>query len=173
MIDNLWAGWRNRYLSSLLSDTGTVSSEGSVFTRILESGLSDDDTYIVYRGTRVFVILNAYPYCTGHLMVLPYREVRNLDDLDPDETGELWSMVTVACRAIRAEYSASGMNVGINMGSASGGSIDEHLHVHVVPRWVGDSNFLATTANTKAMPEALDITATRLRRAILATLEAS
>ena len=105
-------------------------------------------------------------------MVLPYREVRNLDDLSQDETDELWSTVTLACRALRAEYSAPGLNVGINMGPASGGSIDEHLHVHVVPRWVGDSNFLTVTANAKAMPEALDLTATRLRSAILATLNA-
>ena len=172
MIDNLWAGWRNRYLSDLPTKSATDSLEGSVFTRILNSGLSDDETYIVHRGERVFAILNAYPYCTGHLMVLPYREVRNLDDLSQDETEELWSTVTLACRALRSEYSAPGLNVGINMGPASGGSIDEHLHVHVVPRWVGDSNFLTVTANAKAMPEALDLTATRLRRAILATLNA-
>jgi ATP adenylyltransferase len=186
MIESLWAGWRIRYLSALApkvaSNNAEESSEESstdhgstqsVFTRILKSGLSDEETYIVHRGERVFAILNAYPYSAGHLMVLPYREVANLEDLTHQETEELWSTVTTCCRAIRTEYSAPGINVGINMGAASGGSVDEHLHVHIVPRWVGDSNFLTATANAKAIPEALDVSATRLRRAILDTLNKS
>lgn len=167
MIDNLWAGWRQEYLAST---RGNFDSS-SVFTRILESGLSDEESYIVHRGSHVFVILNAYPYATGHLMVLPYRQVASLEELNADETTELWSTVTWACRAVRREYSAPGINVGINMGPAAGGSVNEHLHVHVVPRWVGDTNFLTAIANTKAMPEALSTTATRLRQAFASTVQ--
>jgi ATP adenylyltransferase len=178
VIENLWAGWRARYLSDLASRSNpdsqvvTDSATGavtpvSVFRSILESGSSDEATFIVARRQRVFVILNAYPYAVGHTMIVPYRQVADLDDLDPEESSELWTTVTDVCRAIRAEFAPHGLNVGINMGAASGGSINEHLHVHVVPRWMGDSNFLTTTANAKAMPEALDVTAARLRRALL------
>jgi ATP adenylyltransferase len=165
MIENLWAGWRGRYLSSL-PDQRESPDGPSVFCRILESGLTDEETFIVHRSDSVFVILNAYPYSVGHTMVLPYRQVANLDDLSPEETGDLWSTVTAVCRAVRREYAPHGINVGINMGAASGGSVNEHLHVHVVPRWRGDSNFLTSTANAKAIPEALDVTAARLRGAM-------
>jgi len=173
MIENLWAGWRGRYLSSLskrssneASDARESGSDPSIFTAILRSGLPDEETYIVRRSDRVFVILNAYPYAVGHTMVLPYRQVADLDDLSPDESHDLWHTVTIVCRAIRREYAPEGINVGLNMGPASGGSVNEHLHVHVVPRWTGDTNFLAVTANAKAIPEALDVTAARLRAAL-------
>lgn len=169
MIDNLWAGWRGRYLSSL-----TESASGSsVFSRILESGLSDEETYIIHRSATVFVILNAYPYSVGHSMVLPYRQIADLDDLSAEETTDLWDTVSRVCRAVRREYAPHGINIGINMGAASGGSVNEHLHVHVVPRWQGDSNFLTATANAKAIPEALDVTAARLRAALRGSDSAS
>jgi ATP adenylyltransferase len=166
MIENLWAGWRGEYLSSLPESNPESNPGASVFARILDSGLSDEETYIVHRSTNVFVILNAYPYSVGHTLVLPYRQVADLVDLTAEETTELWNTVSVVCRAVRREYAPHGINVGINMGAASGGSVNEHLHVHVVPRWHGDSNFLTTTANAKAIPEALDVTAARLRSAL-------
>jgi len=173
MIENLWAGWRGHYLSSLskrssneASDVRESGSDPSIFTAILRSGLADEETYIVLRSDRVFVILNAYPYAVGHTMVLPYRQVADLDELSPDESHDLWRTVTIVCRAIRREYAPEGINVGLNLGPASGGSVNEHLHVHVVPRWTGDTNFLTVTANAKAIPEALDVTATRLRAAL-------
>ena len=162
MVDALWAGWRGEYLaSSRRSDRST-----SIFTEILESGRPDHECHIVHRGRRVFAILNIYPYSPGHLLVLPYRCVADLTDLDSEEAAELWSTVTSACGAIRHEYRPHGINVGINMGAASGGSVLEHLHVHVVPRWNGDSNFLTATANAKAIPEALDVTTERLTKAL-------
>ncbi len=173
MIENLWAGWRGRYLSSLSQHSSDEASgiresgnDPSIFTAILRSGLPDEETYIVGRSERVFVILNAYPYAVGHTMVLPYRQVADLDELSPDESHDLWHTVTIVCRAIRREYAPEGINVGLNMGAASGGSVNEHLHVHVVPRWTGDTNFLAVTANAKAIPEALSVTAARLRAAL-------
>jgi ATP adenylyltransferase len=165
VLERLWNGWRTTYVSSVPppdeEDTGTAS----VFTRILESGLPDEETHIVHRGTMVFAILNAYPYSTAHTMVLPYREVPELEDLTADEHTELWATVTDAVRAVKTAYSPEGINVGLNLGRPAGGSVSQHLHVHVVPRWTGDSNFMTATANTRTIPEALSATAARLRAA--------
>jgi ATP adenylyltransferase len=136
-----------------------------VFTAILQSGLPDDETHIVHRGTASFVILNAFPYSVGHLLVLPYREVADLELLEPAESIELWQQVTDAVLALKAALGPSGVNVGINLGEPAGGSVSEHLHVHVVPRWVGDANFMTATANTRTLPEALPDTAAKLRAA--------
>jgi diadenosine tetraphosphate (Ap4A) HIT family hydrolase len=110
-------------------------------------------------------MLNAFPYGTGHTLVMPYRELADLEDLDAHESAELWSTVTDAVRAVKAAYAPGGVNVGINLGRPAGGSISEHLHVHVVPRWVGDGNFMTAIANTRTLPEALADTAARLRAA--------
>lgn len=163
-LERLWNGWRSTYVSSVGPAAGE-SGEGSVFTQILRSGLSDDEANIVHRGERCFALLNAYPYATGHVLVLPYREVAGLEDLDAGETAELWSTVTDAVRAIKAAYRPEGVNVGINLGRPAGGSVSQHLHVHVVPRWTGDSNFMTAVANTRTLPEPLADTASRLRQA--------
>jgi ATP adenylyltransferase len=110
-------------------------------------------------------VLNAFPYTSGHLMVLPYREVADLDSLTPDEATELWSTVTDAVRAVRGAYRPGGINVGINMGRAAGGSVSEHLHVHVVPRWNGDGNFMTSVAEARTLPEPLSLSASKLREA--------
>jgi len=162
-FDRIWNGWRNEYVV----DAGArpFSGEGSLFTQILQSGMPDDETHIVHRGALSFAILNAFPYTPGHLMVLPYREVANLEDLQPDEHLELWETVTKAVRAVKAAYQPGGVNVGINLGQAAGGSVSEHLHVHVVPRWSGDSNFMTSIAEARTLPEALSTTARKLRTA--------
>ena len=162
-LERMWNGWRSTYVSSV----GPPPEQGqeSVFTQILRSGLSDEDANIVHRGPRCFAMLNAFPYGTGHTLILPYREVAELEALEPDETVELWRTVTDAVRAIKAAYRPEGVNVGINLGRPAGGSVSEHLHVHVVPRWTGDANFMTAVANTRTLPEALVDTAERLRRA--------
>jgi ATP adenylyltransferase len=160
-LELLWNGWRSSYVSSL---GGRPAREtGSVFTAILQSGQPDTETHIIHRGARSFVILNLFPYAVGHLLVLPYREVADLEMLDTEESVELWQNVTDAVRALKAALSPSGVNVGINLGEPAGGSVSEHLHVHVVPRWVGDANFMTATANTRTLPEALPDTAAKLR----------
>lgn len=162
-LELLWNGWRSSYVSSLGDRPST--RVGSVFTAILESGRPDDETHIVHRGAHSFVILNAFPYAVGHLLVLPYREVAELELLEAAECGELWANVTNAVRAVKAALAPTGVNVGINLGEPAGGSVSEHLHVHVVPRWIGDANFMTATANTRTLPEALPDTAAKLRAA--------
>jgi ATP adenylyltransferase len=163
-LERLWNGWRATYVQSLGS--GDVPpGEGSVFTRILASGLSDEEANIIHRGASCFVILNAFPYGTGHMLILPYREVADLEELSPEESAELWATVTDAVRTVKAAYRPDGVNVGINLGRPAGGSVSEHLHVHVVPRWTGDANFMTAVANTRTLPEPLADTAAKLRAA--------
>jgi diadenosine tetraphosphate (Ap4A) HIT family hydrolase len=161
MLERLWNGWRSSYVSGL-TEPAAPGIE-SVFTQILHSGLPDEATHILRRGEHCFAILNAYPYATGHLLVLPYREVANLEDLTTEETEELWAMSTAAVVALKAAYAPEGINLGLNLGKPAGGSVSQHLHVHVVPRWTGDSNFMTTVANTRTLPEALEVTADRIR----------
>jgi len=169
-LELLWSGWRATYVTSGGAAGGVArddvaSGRGSVFSRILASGLDDTETHIVYRGERIVAILNQFPYSVGHVLVLPYREVADLESLTPDETTELWATVTSGVRALKLAYRPEGINVGVNLGQPAGGSVSDHLHVHVVPRWTGDANFMTATANTRNLNEALPDTAAKLRAA--------
>lgn len=163
MLERIWNGWRADYV--VHGQGAQKKSDQSVFTQILNSDMSDEQCYIVHRGEKVFAIMNAFPYTSGHLLVVPYREVAELEDLSHDETSELWATVTDAVKVLKSVYKPEAMNVGINLGAAAGGSIAQHLHVHIVGRWGGDTNFMVTTANTKILPEALDVSADRIRKA--------
>jgi ATP adenylyltransferase len=163
MFEYIWNGWRASYLSS--QSTPKVTGKGSIFTQILNSGMSDEEAHIVHRGRHVFAILNAYPYTCGHILILPFREESELEDLTAEETTELWATTTDAVKALKATYPLDGLNVGINLGRPAGGSVSEHLHVHVVPRWTGDANFMTTLANTRSLSEPLDVTAAKVRLA--------
>ncbi len=159
-LERLWAGWRSSYITGL--EGGPPPGEGSLFERILGSGMDDRQTYVLWRGVRCAALLNAYPYTSGHLMVLPQRAVAELEDLDEDEAAELWSGVRRAVRAVKAAYRPEGVNVGINLGLAAGAGVPDHLHVHVLPRWSGDTNFTTTVAEARVMPEPLGVSWERL-----------
>ncbi len=163
MLERIWNGWRADYV--VHGQGAQKQSDKSIFTQILNSGMSDEQSYIVHRGENVFAIMNAFPYTSGHLLVVPYREVAELEDLSHDETSELWTTVTTGVKVLKSVYKPEAMNVGINLGAAAGGSIAQHLHVHIVGRWGGDTNFMVATANTKILPEALDVSADRIRKA--------
>jgi ATP adenylyltransferase len=162
-MDRMWAGWRSTYVAA--AGNGALAGEGSLFRRILDSGLPDDQTHIVWRGELTFAILNAFPYTSGHLLVMPYREVGELEDMTPDETAELWDAVRAAVAAVKAAYRPQGVNVGLNLGEAAGAGIPSHLHVHVLPRWNADSNFMTAVAEVRVLPEALGDTWRKLRDA--------
>jgi diadenosine tetraphosphate (Ap4A) HIT family hydrolase len=159
-LEHLWAGWRGEYIASAGDE-----SIACVFCRILDSGEPDERTHVVWRGATVFGILNAYPYTSGHLMVMPLRHVGELEDLSADESAELWDAVQQGVAAVRAAYAPEGVNVGINLGRAAGAGVLGHLHVHVVPRWLGDSNFMTAVAETRVLPETLDDTGAKIRKA--------
>jgi ATP adenylyltransferase len=162
MLDVLWAGWRREYVESAVAPP---SGEGSVFTRILASGLADHETHIVWRGAHCFAILNAYPYTSGHLLVMPYAEIGELELLSEGAFAELWAGVRAASVAVKAAYRPDGLNVGMNLGKAAGAGVPSHLHVHVLPRWNGDTNAMTSIAGVRVMPESLESSAERIRAA--------
>jgi ATP adenylyltransferase len=168
MLERIWSGWRSAYVTGtpVRAEPGTPESDvdaGSVFTRLLNSGAPDTETYIVHRSTTCFVVCNLFPYASGHVLVVPYREVADLEGLTPEETADLWATVTEAVGVVRRVYRPEGLNIGLNLGRPAGGSVPDHLHVHVVPRWTGDSNFMTAISNTQNLPEALVDTAAKLR----------
>jgi ATP adenylyltransferase len=166
VLEQLWNGWRAAYVTTGGGAGGVAPDDAhSIFTRILTAGRPDDETFIVHRGSTCFAILNRFPYSTGHTLVLPYREVAELEDLTPGETSELWATVTDGVRALKEAYRPDALNVWINLGTAAGGSVARHLHVHIVARWTGDANFMTATAYTRTLPEALPDTWVKVRAA--------
>jgi ATP adenylyltransferase len=163
MLDRMWAGWRNAYVEEVSSEPS--EGPGSPFIAILNSGRPDTETHIVWRGRTCFAILNVFPYTNGHVLVMPYREVPELEDLNADEHAELWRGVTMAVQAIKAAYHPEGLNVGMNMGRAAGAGVPSHIHVHVLPRWSGDTNAMTAVAETRVLPETLSSSAAKLRAA--------
>jgi diadenosine tetraphosphate (Ap4A) HIT family hydrolase len=163
-MDRWWAGWRHEYIDAAIAQDGT-EGEGSLFERILGSGLPDEEAYVVARGPVVSALLNAYPYNSGHLLVMPNRAVPGLDDMTEDEEAALWRTVRQGVTAITAAYAPEGVNVGLNLGRAAGAGVPDHLHVHCLPRWSGDTNFMTAVAETRVLPEPLDVTWRRLRDA--------
>jgi len=130
------------------------------------NALSDPDdrrALVLARGARAFLILNAYPYASGHVMAVVNRHVASVADADPEEVADAMRLVAMATRALAEEYRAQGFNIGINEGRVAGAGIEDHLHVHVVPRWQGDANFMPVLGDVKVLPEALDATWARLR----------
>lgn len=174
-LQRLWAGWRMPYVGSAATEGDSKATaqqqqageagrqEDCVFCRILRSGEPDDVTYVVWRGARSFALLNAFPYASGHLMVMPTRHVAELEDVAGDEAAELWATLSEAVRALKESYHPDGLNVGANLGRAAGAGIPGHFHLHVVPRWVGDTNFMSAVAETRVLPESLPDTWRRLR----------
>jgi diadenosine tetraphosphate (Ap4A) HIT family hydrolase len=162
-LDHLWAAWRSEYITVTANEPPV--GDGSVFARILASGAPDAETHIVKRGELTFAILNAFPYTSGHVLVMPMREVGELAQLTDDEHAELWATVRDAVAAVQAAYRPEGVNVGANLGRAAGAGIPSHLHVHVLPRWAGDTNFMTAVAGVRVMPEALAESAAKIRAA--------
>jgi len=142
--------------------TTAGSGDGCIFCDHLAS--DDDHTaHILYRGETVFALLNAFPYNTGHIMVAPVRHAAGLSDLSADERAELFDVATRATGVIQDAMSPEGFNIGLNIGAAAGAGVPGHLHVHVVPRWAGDTNFMTTIGDSKVLPELLDQTDAKLR----------
>ncbi len=167
-LARLWAGWRTAYIDRLTSHGDEVRPDDagrSLFERILTSDLPDDESFVVHRGERVAVLLNAYPYGSGHLLVMPSRAAADLSDLSPEESTELWATVTTASAVVRAAYSPDGVNIGLNLGSAAGAGVPDHLHVHVLPRWSADANFMTSVAEARVLPEPLVATYRKVRAA--------
>ena len=161
-LGRLWAGWRSDYVASVSSEAADATFD-SLFEEIGRGGRPDDETYVVWRGDNCYAVLNAYPYTTGHLLVVPYEPAASPDDLDDAVWGELWMGVRSAVAAIRAAYTPDGVNVGLNLGRAAGAGVPGHLHVHCLPRWLGDTNFMTSVGGVRVLPETLEDTWRKLR----------
>jgi ATP adenylyltransferase len=159
-VEHLYAGWRIGQPPGVGGDglphADVTPIDGqSLFEAIEQSGRPDSETYILARRRSTFAILNVFPYTPGHLMVLPRQAAPSLVDLDIATHTELWSLVRQATAAMKAALDPQGINIGVNEGVAGGGSVPEHLHVHVVPRWSADTNFMTTVADARVLPVSL------------------
>ena len=157
--ERIWAPWRLAYVKDASKD----SEQECIFCAKPEG--DDRANLIVHRGERCFVILNLYPYTNGHLMVAPFEHIARLPDLDADTIAEMMALSQQAMRLLEQRYSPHGYNVGFNQGRVAGAGFEHHIHIHVVPRWGGDTNFMPVIADTKVMPQTLEQSYEALRGA--------
>ena len=153
-MEFIWSPWRYNYIAS------AEKVEGCVFCRARDG--NDSDFLIVYRGSLNFIILNLYPYTSGHLMIVPNEHTDSLIGVSQETTTEIMEMAKRAQAALEAEYHPDGFNIGMNLGRSAGAGVADHIHLHVVPRWTGDANFVSIVGETRVLPEDLASSASRL-----------
>ena len=161
-MKRLWAPWRMQYI-------GSQPKPGCLFCRVAANPDDEDATLVLWRPAGAIVMLNKFPYNAGHAIVAPLAHRSTLEDLDGEDTAALMLAVRKTLGVLRAELKPEGFNVGVNIGTAAGAGIPDHVHVHVVPRWNGDTNFMPVTADVKVVNEALEQTAAKLRQAFAAS----
>jgi len=157
-VRRIWAGWRMEYILG-------VKSQECVFCRALQSG-DDTASHIVYRGKRVVLMLNRFPYTNGHLLVVPLSHVGDLAELDRETLADMMLLTAKSIELLRAAMNPHGFNVGLNLGQAAGAGIQDHVHIHIVPRWENDTNFMPVLGEVRVIPEWLEDTYTKLRAAL-------
>lgn len=164
-LGRLWADWRSSWVAGLGAGDSAAGTATDCVLCAAIAPTSAEAGHVVFRGENVVAIMNLYPYSNGHLMVIPVEHVDRLDLLDDATSAELWRTVENAVVALRAAFEPGGVNVGANLGAAAGAGVPDHLHVHAVPRWRGDTNFMTTIAEVRVLPESLADSADRLRAA--------
>ena len=162
-MDYLWTPWRYRYVASTGDDSGRESRKSCVFCGILASRSSDRDTLIVHRAEHNVVMLNRYPYTSGHMMVVPFDHVASLAEVSPLAAEEMMRLTCQLERVLRSLYAPDGINIGMNIGRAAGAGVAGHVHMHALPRWIADSNFATVIGETRVLPEVLSVTWERAR----------
>ncbi len=158
-MDYIWSPWRYSYL------TGDQKPKGCIFCAMAADRTHDQDWLIVFRGVHNFVVLNRYPYTSGHLMIVPHTHSSELSAITEAAAAELMELTRTAEKKLRALYRPDGLNIGMNLGASAGAGIAGHIHMHVVPRWTGDANFMTITAETRVLPEELGTTWQRVQAA--------
>jgi len=159
-MEHLWATWRAKHVMTF---SGDPKMEGKTLFQRLAECSDDEEALIVYRGTHVFVLLNRFPYTSGHVMIIPFRPVRWFTELSPEEQQEMTTVLDSVLRWLTHAYAPQGFNVGMNLGEAGGAGLPDHLHMHVVPRWAGDTNFMTAVSHTRILPEDLSTTWKRIK----------
>ena len=161
-MDVLWSPWRYDYIKSGEGKSSTVE-DGCVFCGILNNPVSDEEKFILHRAGHNFVILNIYPYVSGHLMIVPFAHLADLDLAAKEITDEMMDLAKHCQTALRETYQPNGMNLGMNFGKAAGAGVAEHFHLHILPRWIGDVNFMTAIGQTRTIPESLQTTYEKLK----------
>lgn len=159
-MDRLWTPWRFQYVSQPSSSS---TEEEDCFLCSLPRSAADTNSYVLHRGAHCYVLLNRYPYTNGHLMIVPFRHLPFLEDLNDEESIEMMLLARRAQTALRQAYRPEGFNLGMNLGSCAGAGVAGHLHLHLLPRWSGDTNFMTVTGETRVLPEDLSSTYEKLR----------
>ena len=159
-MDFLWTPWRYSYVTGAAEDG---VRHGCVFCRVLDAAVPERDSLIVHRAAHNFVILNRYPYTSGHMMVVPYEHVAKLAAASEETAAEMIVLTRRVECVLDRLYQPDGVNVGMNIGRAAGAGVESHIHMHVLPRWVADSNFATVIGETRVLPEALELTWERAR----------
>jgi ATP adenylyltransferase len=160
-VDRLWSPWRYKYISA--AGGGDEADDACVFCPIAADPASDGKNFVLHRASHNFVLLNLYPYTSGHLMIVPYEHAADLDAVAKETTDELMDLAKRAQTALRQAYRPEGFNLGMNLGRAAGAGVAGHVHLHVLPRWAGDSNYMTTVGETRVLPEDLQMTYERLK----------
>jgi ATP adenylyltransferase len=160
-MDHLWTPWRYQYMK----DVERGKKPECIFCDAAQRK-DDAETLVVHRGAKTFIILNRYPYTSGHVMIVPYAHVAEIAECEPEALNEMMRLVQRVEGAYHTTYKPDGMNVGMNLGRAAGAGVLGHLHLHVLPRWFGDSNFMTVTGETRVLPEDLKTTYERIRAAL-------
>ena len=158
-MDRLWSPWRYEYIAS----SSPADSSNCIFCSLRDDPENDKRNFVVYRGNHNFVVLNIYPYISGHLLIVPHEHVGDLDAASKETTDELMDLTKRCQTALREAYQPAGFNIGMNLGKSAGAGIVDHIHIHILPRWTGDTNFMSTIANTRVIPEDLSTTYQKLR----------
>ena len=161
-MDRLWTPWRSTYIAAKKAD-------GCVFCNAAASD-QDQDSLIVHRAKLNFILLNRYPYTNGHVMIAPYQHVSRLNELPEDATAEIMQLARAAEQVLQRVYVPDGLNLGLNLGEAAGAGIADHLHLHALPRWRGDANFMTSIGDTRVIPEMLNETYAKVRAGFAAML---
>jgi diadenosine tetraphosphate (Ap4A) HIT family hydrolase len=160
-LDRIWAGWRATYIDGVANQAPPAGADGCLFERLAAE--PDAEALVLARNEHAFAVMNAYPYTSGHLMVAPLRHESTLAGLSRDEAAAVMSLVQDANVAMYAAFQPDGINVGANIGRAAGAGIPGHVHVHVLPRWAGDTNFMTTVAEARVLPESLSTSFDKLQ----------
>ena len=160
-MDRLWTPWRYQYISGAADEK--AADDGCVMCRLAREEDRDEQNFVIHRAARNFVVLNLYPYTSGHLMIVPYAHEAALDALDKETTDELMDLAKRAQTALRAAYRPEGFNLGMNLGRVAGAGVAGHVHLHALPRWAGDANFMTVVGETRVLPEDLPTTYKKLR----------
>jgi ATP adenylyltransferase len=159
-MDKLWSPWRSQYIDSI-----HIKNDKCVFCAMAEDALDNPNSLVINKGTHTFTVLNLFPYNNGHLLVIPYRHLKDFEALSREENIEVMDKLQLALKALKQVYSPEGFNIGANIGKVSGAGIDEHIHFHIVPRWNGDTNFMPVLGEVKIISQDLLITKQKLIQA--------